>query len=62
MSDKEMVIEAIRRLPEDTTLEEICEDVALLAALQKAKADSAMGRVVPHNLVRQRLAAEWITE
>ena len=56
-----MVIEAIRQLPETSTLDEISEDVAILAALQRAKAASAAGQVIPHEKVKERLAA-WTTK
>ena len=34
MSNKEIVIEAIRQLPEQVSFEEIAEEVAILAALR----------------------------
>lgn len=60
MSDKEAVIEAIRQLPETVTMEEISEDVAILAALRRAKEASEAGQVVSHEEVKKRLAS-WTT-
>ena len=61
MSDKEAVIEAIRKLPDTATMEEISEDVAILASLSRAKQASEAGRVVSHEEVKKRLAS-WTTK
>jgi hypothetical protein len=34
MSNKELVIRALRSLPEEATIDEIVEEIALLAAIQ----------------------------
>jgi predicted transcriptional regulator len=57
MSDKEAALEAVRKLPETATLEEISEDVAILAALQRGKDAAEAGRVVSHEDVKQQLAS-----
>ena len=61
MSDKEAVIEAIRKLPDTATMEEISEDVAILTSLHRAKQASEAGRVVSHEEVKDRLAS-WTTK
>ncbi len=61
MSDKEAAFEAIRKLPETATLEEISENVAILAALRRAKTASEAGQVVSHEEVKKRLAS-WTTK
>jgi hypothetical protein len=38
MSDKEMVIEAVRQLPEHANIKEITEEIAILAAIKKGGA------------------------
>jgi predicted transcriptional regulator len=60
MSDKEAALEAIRKLPETVTLEEISEDVAILAALRRAKAASEAAQVVSHEEAKKRLTS-WTT-
>jgi hypothetical protein len=55
MSDKQVVMEAIQKLPEAATVEEIGEHIAILAALQRAKLASKNGRVVSHEEVKKRL-------
>jgi predicted transcriptional regulator len=56
-SNKELVIEAIRRLPEDLSLEEISEQIAVLAAIRRGEEDAEAGRVVTHEEVKTRLAS-----
>jgi predicted transcriptional regulator len=61
MSDKQVVMEAIQKLPETATVEEIGEHVAILAAMRRAKAASKEGRVVSHEDVKKRLAS-WTSK
>jgi hypothetical protein len=58
MTDKESALHVIRGLPDDTTLEEIQEEIAILIALGRAQADVVAGRFVPHDIVKRRIA-EW---
>ena len=55
MSNKEIVIEAIRQLPELVSFEEIAEEIAILAAIQKGERDADAGRTVSHDDVKKRL-------
>jgi hypothetical protein len=55
MSDKDLVIEMLRNLPEDVTLEEISEEVAILAAIRRGAEAAGAGRVVRHEEVKTRL-------
>ena len=61
MSDKDIVIETLRQMPEAATLEQISEEIAVLAAIHKAEAAADAGRVTPHEEVRQKLVA-WISK
>jgi hypothetical protein len=61
MSDKDVVIETIRRMPEVATLEQISEEIAILAAIRKGEEAADAGRVTPHEEVRQKLAS-WISK
>jgi predicted transcriptional regulator len=60
MSNKEIVIEAVRKLPEDLSLEEIAEEVAVVAAIRKGEEDSDAGRTISHDEVKRRFQ-EWIS-
>jgi predicted transcriptional regulator len=61
MSNKEVVIEAVRKLPEELSLEEIAEEVAVLAAIRKGEEDADAGRTIPHEEVKRRFQ-EWISK
>jgi predicted transcriptional regulator len=61
MSDKDVVIETLRQMPEAATLEQISEEIAILAAIRKGEAAADAGRVTPHEEVRQKIAS-WISK
>jgi predicted transcriptional regulator len=61
MSDKQRVIDAVQRMSESATLEEISEAVAILAAIRRGEAAADAGQVVPHEEVKRRSAA-WISQ
>ncbi len=56
MSDKDLVIQVVRELPEDVTLEEISEEIAMLAAIRRGEKAADAGRVLPHEEVKKRFA------
>jgi predicted transcriptional regulator len=58
MKDKELAIGVINKLPEDTSMEEIAEELQIMAAIEKAKADVKAGRVKSHEAVT-RLVETW---
>ena len=60
MSAKELVLEAVSRLPDDASLDEISEEVAILAAIRRGEADADAGRLIPHEEVARR-PAPWKT-
>lgn len=57
MTNKDLVIEALRRLPEDVTLEEISEEIAVLAALRRGEEAATAGRVASHEEVKKRFVS-----
>jgi predicted transcriptional regulator len=61
MSTKQLVIEALQKLPDDADFGDINEKIALLAALREAEDDFAAGRVVSHEEVGRRLE-QWLSE
>lgn len=44
MTDKQAVIDALSKLPEDASLEEITEELRIMAAIRRGRADIAAGR------------------
>jgi predicted transcriptional regulator len=51
MTDKQAVIDALSRLPEAASLEEITEELHLMAAVRRGRADIAAGRSKGHEEV-----------
>ncbi|MDP3072053.1 MAG: hypothetical protein Q8N18_17305 [Opitutaceae bacterium] len=57
MSDKQTVLEAIQRMPDTASLEQIRDQLLLLQSLREGWADSEAGRVIPHEEIKKRFAA-----
>ena len=60
MTDKQAVIDALNRLPEVASLEEITEELHIMASIRRGRADIAAGRSKPHEEVEQ-LVDSWAT-
>lgn len=58
MSTKQMVLEAVAQLPEDSTFDRIKEEIEILARIREGLADADAGRVTPHEQVRD-LIDKW---
>ena len=61
MTEKEIVLESIRALPDDCSLEEIAERIDFMAAVQKGLDQLDRGEGIPHDEVKRQLAS-WLTE
>jgi predicted transcriptional regulator len=61
MSVKELAIQSIEDLPDETSFEEIEERIHFLAAIERARREASRGETVPHETVRDRLQ-QWLTE
>jgi predicted transcriptional regulator len=59
MTTKELAIETIRKLPEDVTLQQISDELAILAAIQRGEEDVQGGRFITHEEAKERLVT-WI--
>ena len=57
MTDKQIAVEALGRLPEAASLAEIVEELRIVVAIRQGQADVAAGRVRPHEEVEQLLAS-----
>jgi predicted transcriptional regulator len=60
MTDKEAVIDALSRLPENVSLEEITEELRIMAAVRRGRADIVAGRAKTQEEVEQ-LVESWAT-
>ena len=60
MTDKQAVLDALQRLPENASLEEIAEELRIMAAVRRGRADVAAGRTKTHPEVEDLLES-WAT-
>jgi len=58
---KQLAREVLDRMAESATLQEVIDELEILAALQQGEADIAAGRVVSHEEVERRSAA-WTSK
>jgi len=61
MSDKQLVLESIERLPDDASLEVIAERVEFLTAVRKGLDQIEHGQIIPHDEVKRQLAS-WLAK
>ncbi len=61
MTDKQAVIDALQRLPEDTSLEEISGEMRIMASIRRGRADITAGRTKTQEEA-ERLLVSWATE
>ena len=61
MSDKQLVMDSIERLPDDASIEAIAERVEFLAAIRKGLDQIDRGETVPHEEVKRQLAS-WLAK
>ena len=61
MTDKQEVIEVLNAMPENVSLDEIIEELRIMAAVRKGRADVAAGRTKTQEEV-ERLVESWATK
>lgn len=61
MTDKELVIDAVSKLPEATSIEAIQEEVEIIAAIRRGEIAADEGRVTAHEEVK-KLVASWASK
>jgi predicted transcriptional regulator len=61
MSDKQLVVELLNRLPEDAKLQDIGREIEFLAAIREGEEQADRGEVVPHEQVKREFAS-WISK
>lgn len=54
---KQKVLETVRRLPEDATIEDAIERLYFLFKVERGLAEAEAGRTVPHEEVMRRFGA-----
>lgn len=58
LTDKQLAAQTLGRMPESISLEQISEELAILAAIRRGERASAEGRIVSHEEAKQR-SATW---
>ncbi len=59
MTTKELVIEAVKDLPDNAVVEDAMERLLLLAKIERGIEQADSGKTVSHNDVKQRMA-KWL--
>ncbi len=60
MSDKELVLDLVQKLPDDSTLEHIYRELSFLAGLRAAEQQADRGEVIDHARIKEDLQT-WIS-
>ena len=60
MTQKEMVLDAIRELPDDASVRDIADRLEFLAAIQAGLDQLDRGEGIPHEVLKRQLAS-WLT-
>lgn len=61
MTDKQLVIDAVSRLPDAASIDSIREEIEILAAIRRGEEAADSGRVTSHDGVK-KLVAEWTSK
>ena len=61
MSDRDLVLEAVKEMPEQASFVEIVDELALLASVKKGMSQIERGEGIPHEEVVKRFNS-WITK
>ena len=61
MSDKQLALDSIERLPDNASLDVIAERVEFLAAIRKGLGQIERGETIPHEEVKRQLAT-WLSK
>jgi predicted transcriptional regulator len=65
MTDKQAVMDALQRLPENASLDDIAEELHIMAAIRRGREDVAAGRTKTHQQAEQLMeswASAWTTK
>ena len=58
MTDKQAVVDALQRLPENASLDDITQELRLMAAIRQGRNDVSAGRTKTHEEV-EKMAESW---
>jgi predicted transcriptional regulator len=58
---KQLVLEAVHRLPDEATFDDIADEIAFLAAIREGEEDVKQGRIISNEEMKKRLDS-WLTK
>ena len=61
MTNKELVIRKVRELPDNASLDDIAEEIAILAAIREGEKAADEGRVISHEEVKRQVK-QWLSK
>ena len=59
MTMKDKVLQAVRDLPDDSSIEDAMERLLFLAKIEKGIRQADAGQAIPHSQVKERMA-KWL--
>lgn len=62
MTDKALVIEAVQKLPDSSTLQDIRREIEFMAAVQEGLDQIRRGEAVPLDTVEKKLREKWASK
>ena len=60
MTTKQLVLQTVKKLPADASLEDAMEQLLFLAKVEKGVQQADQGRTIPHAQVKERMR-KWLT-
>lgn len=62
MTNKALVIEAVQKLPDSSSLQDIRREIEFMAAVQEGLEQIRRGEVVPLDTVEKKLQEKWASK
>ena len=59
MTTKQMVMQTVKNLPEDASIEDAMEKLLFLAKIEKGIQQADAGRTIPHDRVKERMLSRY---
>lgn len=60
MSTKEAVLDLVRKLPDDCSLDDIQYHLYVLQTIERGRAEVVQGSTMSHEQVKRELQAKWL--
>jgi predicted transcriptional regulator len=60
MSTKEAVLDLVKKLPDNCSLDDIQYHLYVLQTIERGRAEVAQGKTISHEQVKQELRTKWL--